>query len=231
MADTVFGLPARVGRLVLASGSPRRVELLREAGFDPVVAPQDVDETPRAGEAPVALVERLARTKAASALAGARAGDVVVAADTTVWFQGVDLGKPVDEADARRMLRMLSGRTHHVSTGACVAVVGGEADGSAGGGHGRTATENVTYHTEGNVTVRAFVETTDVTFFELSDADIEAYVATGEPADKAGAYGIQGLGRAFVSGISGDYFNVVGLPVARLLREMDGLLGEDRKQS
>ena len=231
MADTVFGLPTRVGRLVLASGSPRRVELLREAGFDPVVAPQNVDETPRVSEAPVALVGRLARTKAASALEGARPGDVIVAADTTVWFQGVDLGKPRDAADARRMLRMLSGRTHHVSTGACIAVVGDGAEGATAGEASRTTTENVTNHPEGNVTVRAFVETTDVTFFELSDADIEAYVATGEPADKAGAYGIQGLGRAFVSGISGDYFNVVGLPVARLLREMDGLLGEDRKQS
>ena len=228
MADTVFGLPARVSRLVLASSSPRRVELLREAGFDPVVAPQDVDEAPRAGEAPIALVERLARTKATSALAGARAGDVVVAADTTVWFQGVDLGKPVDEADARRMLRMLSGRTHHVSTGACVAVVSDGAQGATAGEASRSETENVTNHTEGNVTVRAFVETTDVTFFELSDADIEAYVATGEPADKAGAYGIQGLGRALVSGISGDYFNVVGLPVARLLRELDGLLAGPR---
>ena len=122
------------------------------------------------------------------------------------------------------MLRMLSGRTHHVSTGACVAVVSDGAQGATAGEASRSETENVTNHTEGNVTVQSFVETTDVTFFELSDADIEAYVATGEPADKAGAYGIQGLGRALVSGISGDFFNVVGLPVARLLRELDGLL-------
>ena len=211
MVATLFDLAGRAGRVVLASGSPRRFELLREAGFAPVVAPQDVDETPRQSETPVELVERLARTKAASALRCARPGDLIVAADTTVWFQGVDLGKPRDEDDARRMLRMLSGRTHHVSTGVCLACAGAR------------RAENVTNHTEGNVT-RSFVETTDVTFFELSDADIDAYIATGEPADKAGAYGIQGLGRTLVRGISGDYFNVVGLPVARLLREMDALL-------
>ena len=205
---SLFDLSARVGRLVLASGSPRRVELLREAGFEPVVAAQDVDETPLAGEAPRALVERLARLKAASALATARPGDLVVAADTTVWIDDADLGKPADGRDAARMLRMLSGRTHHVSTGVCLALAGGPTAVAGAPAPARSV---------------SFVETTDVTFYELDDADVDAYVATGEPADKAGAYGIQGLGRALVRGIEGDYYNVVGLPVARVLREMDQL--------
>ena len=208
---SLFDLSARVGRLVLASGSPRRVELLREAGFEPVVAPQDVDETPLAGEVPRALVERLARLKAASALATARPGDLVVAADTTVWLDDADLGKPADGRDAARMLRMLSGRAHHVSTGVCLALAGGPAV-AADAAPAAAAMRSV-----------SFVETTDVTFYELDDADVDAYVATGEPADKAGAYGIQGLGRALVRGIEGDYYNVVGLPVARVLREMDRL--------
>lgn len=200
---SLFDLPSRVGRLVLASGSPRRVSLLREAGFEPVVAPQDVDETPLPGEPPKALVERLARLKATSALASAQAGDVVVAADTTVWFGESDLGKPKDDEDARHMLRMLSGATHHVSTGVCLAIAGPAPD---------------------DARLASFVETTDVRFYELDEATIDAYVATGETSDKAGAYGIQGLGRTLVRGIDGDYFNVVGLPVARLLREVERMI-------
>ena len=206
---SLFDLPRAVGRLVLASGSPRRVELLREAGFDPVVAPQDVDETPQPGEDPVALVARLAGLKARSAMERGDAGDgdVVVSADTTVWFAGNDLGKPADGGDACRMLRALSGRTHHVTTGVCVRLVG----------DARPAAREL-----------SFTETTAVTFYDLDDADIVAYVASGEPLDKAGAYGIQGLGRALVKGIEGDYFNVVGLPVARLMRELARLLAPER---
>lgn len=200
---SLFDLPARVGELLLASGSPRRVELLREAGFAPEVRPQDVDETPLADEPPEALVQRLARLKAHSALAEASRGDVIVAADTTVAIDGLELGKPRDDEDACRMLRRLSGRTHQVSTGVCLLLAGPDGE---------------------PVRERSFVETTDVTFYELTDADIDAYVASGEPADKAGAYGIQGAGRALVRGISGDYFNVVGLPVARTLRELAALL-------
>lgn len=196
---SLLDLPARAGLVVLASGSPRRVELLQEAGFLPEVAPQDVDETPRDGEDPVQLVARLAQMKARSALerGDADANDLVVAADTTVWFEGTDLGKPADAPDACRMLRALSGRTHHVTTGVCLELGGVE---------------------------YAFTETTAVTFWDLSDADIVAYVASGEPLDKAGAYGIQGRGRMLVKSIDGDYFNVVGLPVSRLLREMATLL-------
>ena len=199
---SLFDLPARTGSLVLASGSPRRQELLREAGFELVVAPQDVDETPRDGETPQALVRRLAELKASSACERARGACVIVAADTIVAKDGSSLGKPRDAAQAQAMLSLLSGAAHEVSTGVCLIAVAEE-------GARRTI---------------SFVETTSVTFFELATADIEAYVASGEPMDKAGAYGIQGAGRALVRGIEGDYFNVVGLPVARLLRELDALL-------
>lgn len=196
---SLFDLASRVGRVVLASGSPRRAELLREAGFDPVIKPQDVDETPLPGEAGKALVERLARLKTGSALTQARPGDLVVAADTTVCVGGTNLGKPVDEEDARHMLRQLSGTTHQVSTGVCLAIAGEPR------------------------ALCSFVETTDVTFYELASTDIDAYVASGEPADKAGAYAIQGAGRALIRTIDGDYFNVVGLPVARTLRSVAAL--------
>lgn len=196
--------------LILASQSPRRRELLEQAGFELTVAPSDIDETRRSGESPVELVERLARGKARAALPllhhGATSAVAVVAADTIVWTDaGEVLGKPADEDDAARMLRELSGRTHHVSTGACVAA--GAADGATG-------------------RVTSFVETTDVTFWELTDAEVAAYVASGEPGDKAGAYGIQGAGRLLVREVCGDYQNVVGLPVARLVRELGALLGE-----
>ena len=190
--------------MILASQSPRRRELLGAAGFELTVVPASIDETRRPGEAPVALVERLARQKAAAVaaqLAPEGPAEPLVAADTIVWTDdGAVLGKPADDADAARMLRALSGRTHHVSTGVCLVAPGG----------GR----------------RSFVETTDVEFWELTDAQVEAYVASGEPADKAGAYGIQGAGRMLVRAIRGDYENVVGLPVARLVRELAQLLGE-----
>ena len=186
--------------LILASQSPRRIEILELAGFAPAVAPQDVDETPLPGEEPQDLVERLARLKAASAAFDAPRGETVIAADTIVWLDGIELGKPADAADAARMLRLLSGRTHHVSTG--VAIARGEQ-------------------------LRSFVETTAVTFFELTDAEIDAYVATGDPLDKAGAYGYQSQGCTLVRGIEGDFFNVVGLPIARLVRELAALDHEE----
>lgn len=153
----------------------------------------------------MALVKRLASLKAHSALAEASEGSIIVAADTTVAIDGLELGKPRDDADARRMLHRLSGRTHQVSTGVCLLLAG--PSGAPARAH-------------------SFVETTNVEFYELDEATIEAYVASGEPADKAGAYGIQGVGRALVRSISGDYFNVVGLPVARTLRELDALLAD-----
>lgn len=191
--------------MILASQSPRRRELLAQAGFELEVRPADIDESRRAGESPVALVDRLAREKAEAARAEldhVPADGLLVAADTIVWLGDETLGKPADPEDAARMLRELSGRTHHVSTGACAMLLAD--DGSC---------ERAT----------SFVETTDVTFFELTDAEIAAYVASGEPADKAGAYAIQGAGRLLVSGVSGDYANVVGLPVARLVRALGAL--------
>lgn len=177
--------------LVLASASPRRRELLALLGrpFEVVVA--DVDETVLAGESPAAAAERLARAKAtAVARVGARAGAVTIGADTIVVLDDEILGKPHDAAEAASMLRALSGRAHDVLTG--VAVVDAAGD------------------------IASFVTRTEVTFVELSAAQIDAYVATGDPLDKAGAYGIQGPAGAFVAEIHGSYHNVVGLPLAQL---------------
>ena len=196
--------------MILASQSPRRRELLSEAGFDLEIRPGDIDEARLDGESPVELVARLASQKAEaarSALDHAPADGLLVAADTIVWMGSEALGKPADELDAARMLRELSGRTHHVSTGVCAMRLASDA----------SALSAVT-----------FVETTAVTFWELTEAEILAYVATGEPMDKAGAYGIQGAGRVLVRGIEGDYANVVGLPVSRLLRELGALAQSDR---
>lgn len=201
---SLFDLPSRVGRLVLASGSPRRAQLLREAGFDPRVMPQDVDETPLPGEKAYDLVDRLASLKAHAALAQARPGDLILAADTTVALEGEKLGKPADEAEARQMLRRLSGHGHDVYTAVHLILVG----------------------EDGSTHESSTRELTHVTFFDLAEDEIESYVATGEPLDKAGAYGIQGIGRALVRDIDGDYFNVVGLPVARTLRAIDDLMGK-----
>lgn len=194
--------------MILASASPRRLELLRACGLEVSVLPADVDETRREGESATELVERLADAKARAIARelSPLGSELLVAADTIVWDESGDvLGKPMDADDAAHMLRLLSGRTHHVSTGVCVAAFEPDA------GWRRTS----------------FVETTDVTFFRLTEGQIRAYVASGEPMDKAGAYGIQGLGRTLVQGISGDYPNVVGLPVSRVLREMDRLAGTD----
>lgn len=189
--------------MILASGSPRRRRLLEELGIEVHVMPQDVDETRREGEPPERLVERLARLKADSCLgdpAVRGGGQTVLAADTIVWDSDGDvLGKPRDAEEAHRMLRALSGRESRVSTGVCLARVDGG----------------------GDVTRRSFVETTRVLFWDLTDNEIDAYVRSGEPMDKAGAYGIQGRGRLLVRAIMGDYSNVVGLPVSRLVRELD----------
>ena len=189
--------------MILASHSPRRIELMAELGLEARSVSPDVDESRLPGEAPQALVTRLAEAKAASVLArgAATGGEAVVAADTVVALGDEVLGKPADDEDAARMLRMLSGRTHEVSTGVCV-MVADEAD-------GRHAAR-----------MRSFCETTRVAFYPLEDDEIAAYVDTGEPKDKAGAYGIQGEGRLLVRGIEGDYLTVVGLPVARLWREL-----------
>ncbi len=193
MRGVVYDMP--LPRLLLASASPRRAELLRAAGFDFDVRVPDVDETRHPGEPAERYCERLARAKAAAvADAGAR---VVVAADTVVVVDEAVFGKPVDPADARRMLRALSGRRHDVLTGVAVA---------AGG------------------RVVSAVVRTGVEFARLDDAELDWYVASGEPMDKAGAYAVQGLASRFVARVDGSYANVVGLPVAtvyRLLRDVD----------
>jgi nucleoside triphosphate pyrophosphatase len=180
-------------RVVLASASPRRRDLLTLIGIPHEVRPADVDESPRDGESPSAYVERLAREKA-TALGDRDA--VAIGSDTTVVVDDEVLAKPESKADAARMLRRLSGRSHVVLTGVAVAWRG---------------------------RVESAVEAVDVTFRELSDEDIERYVATGEPMDKAGSYGIQGYGATIVSRVNGDYFAVMGLPVNRMVRLLEQL--------
>ena len=182
------------GKIILASRSPRRAELLSAAGFEFDVHTVEVDETPRPGEPAAAYVERLAIEKAQAVFA-LRPSEVVLGADTTVVLDGRILGKPEDRADAIAMLRALNGRAHDVLTG--VAVV------SAAG-------------------VRSGVEQTRVWFSAVTDVDISRYVDSGQPMDKAGAYGIQGLASRFIPRIEGSYTNVVGLPVtlvSSILRE------------
>ena len=173
--------------LVLASQSPRRQELLLQAGIPFTVRVAGIEEQRAAGETPDAYVRRLACAKA---LAVDRTSDeIVLGADTVVVLDGDVLEKPQDEEDAARMLRRLSGRWHQVLTGICLA-----------------------HHDE----TRVAVETTRVLMASLSEWDIQDYIATGEPLDKAGAYGIQGRAAVFIPAIEGCYFNVVGLPLARL---------------
>lgn len=180
-------------RIVLASASPRRRDLLTLIGIPHEVRPADIDESLLPGELPDAHAERLARAKAS--LLAARAPDaLVVGSDTIVVVDGDILGKPRDEAEAARMLRRLAGRRHTVHTAVAV----------ARGGR-----------------VESGVERVEVAFRPLTDADIASYVATGEPMDKAGAYGIQGFGATIVERIEGDYFAVMGLPLGRLVRLME----------
>ena len=182
--------------MILASASPRRADLLRAAGIEFDVLAANVDESVRSGEDPEAYVRRLAEDKARAVMP--QAGDrPVLAADTVVVVNGAILGKPADSEDARRMLRRLSGRIHRVVTGVALAV-GGR------GSMSRAATTDVA----------VAVEVTAVEFAELSETDIAWYVASGESADKAGAYAVQGLASRFVTRIEGSYSNVVGLPVA-----------------
>jgi nucleoside triphosphate pyrophosphatase len=190
--------------IVLASASPRRQELLRNAGIAFTLQPADIDETPLAGEGARECAERLAREKAL-AVWRTRPQDSVLGADTIVVVDGAILGKPVDEKDAVRMLRLLSGRVHSVITGVCLVGAGDSRDLLSPGERARSASE-----------------TTLVTVNELLDEEIREYVATGEPMDKAGAYAIQGGASRWIPRIEGDYSNVVGLPVAlvyRMLRE------------
>ena len=178
--------------VVLASASPRRRDLLHLIGIRHTVSPADVDESLRLGELPEAYVERLAREKA-DTLAATNAGSLIIGADTTVVIDDIVLAKPLDTGDAERMLGMLSGRSHTVLTAVAVNYQGKAV---------------------------SAVEIVDVTFRPLSEEEIRNYVATGEPMDKAGAYGIQGYGATIVRRIDGDYFAVMGLSLVKLVALM-----------
>jgi nucleoside triphosphate pyrophosphatase len=176
---------------LLASQSPRRREILSNAGLEFEVRPAGVIESRHANEAPAEYAQRLAREKAEAVECGP--GDIVLGADTIVIAGEHVLEKPADLEDARRMLRILSGREHAVSTGICL----------------RSLTRTI-----------VDIETTAVRFVPMTDAEIDAYAASGEPLDKAGAYAIQGLASKFIDRIDGCYFNVVGLPIARVYRHL-----------
>ena len=198
-------------RLVLASASPRRRELFHQAGLFPEIIPSRKEERSSA-KTPAALVKALSRAKAediAAQLSGETAGGkeiLVAGADTIVVLDGKVLGKPKDPEDAVRMLEDLSGRTHHVYTGVTLILLGGS---GAEAGESRRI---------------SFFEKTAVEVYPLTGAEIRAYVESGDPLDKAGAYGIQGAFGQHVRGIRGDYTNVVGLPLGRTLWEMKKLL-------
>jgi septum formation protein len=185
-------------KLILASASPRRAEILHDAGFHFVVLSSAIDETVYPGESPQDLVERLAMAKAELVAARAVGPAIVIGADTEVTLDGRIFGKPRSSDEARRMLEKLSGRTHAVLTGvALIRLPDAER--------------------------RTFVESTLVHFAALSDEQVTRYLATGEPHDKAGAYAIQGHAGRFIPRIEGCYFNVVGLPLARLTHALTEL--------
>ena len=178
--------------IILASASPRRKEILELADLDFDIMPSNAEEI-TTKTAPHEVVMELATIKARDIYEKSDKQSMIVGADTVVAYQGQILGKPADEADAKRMLGMLSGQTHEVYTGVCV-IVDGEA--------------------------KTFYEETKVTFYEISDEQIDHYIKTREPMDKAGSYGIQGKAAIFIKGIEGDYYNVVGFPIARFLQEI-----------
>ena len=173
-------------KLVLASSSPRRTELLNRAGWPHEVLVAGIDESVRPHEEPAAYVKRLARSKA-EAVAERLEEGLVLGADTTVVIDNQILGQPRDDADAKRMLKLLNGKWHEVLTGVALVRVGGE--------------------------TRVEHETTRVRFAEMSESEIDWYIASGEPVGKAGAYGIQGKAALFIEEIEGDYFNIMGLPI------------------
>ena len=181
--------------VILASASPRRLALLRQVGVEPIVKVSHIEEVSSAAT-PQELVKENALLKGRAVCRTSSRGDLVVAADTVVALDGTVLGKPAAPEEAMEMLRMLSGRTHQVHTGLAVFYGGRE---------------------------KAVVETTDVTFAPLTDAMIRRYIATGEPDDKAGAYGIQGIAALFIPSIRGSYSNVVGLPLASLFAVCNAL--------
>jgi len=185
-------------KLILASSSPRRAEILTNAGLSFAVLSSAVDETPLPNEVPEDLVLRLANAKAELVVARAVGRAVVIAADTTVVCEGKILNKPESPEQARAMLQLLSGRVHSVLTGVALIRLP-------------------------DTRRRQFTESTTVEFRPLTEAELSAYLATGEPYDKAGGYAIQGLAGRFIPRIEGCYFNVVGLPLSRLFTELQSL--------
>lgn len=173
-------------RVILASRSPRRIELIAQLGITAEVVPADIDETPHGDESPTAYVQRLALSKAQAIAQRLKTEDIVLGADTTVDLDGVIFGQPTDEADARRMLKSLSARTHRVHTGVAV-IRGGEET--------------------------SLVVTSMVTFEPVTDAVLDWYIGTGEWQGKAGSYAIQGLGGTLVQSSRGSMSNIIGLPL------------------
>lgn len=196
-------------KVVLASASPRRKQLLEQMGIEFDIFPSDKEEIIRSS-IPSEVCKELSKQKAIDVASSIKSYNdshadiitpqdiIVIGADTIVTYDGNILGKPADEADAHRMLRMLSGNTHLVYTGVTIVVMS----------------------KDGRVGELSFYESTEVTFYPLSDEEIDDYIATGEPMDKAGAYGIQGCFAKYVKCINGDFNNVVGLPVSRLYHEI-----------
>jgi septum formation protein len=207
--------------LVLASRSPRRQELLRNAGIDFTVQPADIDESPLPGEPPRECAERLAREKALRVWK-TRPRDVVLGADTIVVVETRILNKPTDAADAARMLGLLSGRSHEVITGVCVVkpVAGARLPVGRSPGVEETLNRSTPQGSVRAETPQIWVasESTLIVMHPISEDEIREYVATGEPMDKAGAYAIQGGASRWIRRIEGDYRNVVGLPVALVQR-------------
>lgn len=192
-----------ISEIILASGSPRRKELLEQIRIKPIVEPSGVDEASDISE-PDAFVKELSRRKCLD-IADKHTDGVILGADTVVAIDGKILGKPEDEDDAKRMISLIQGRAHHVYTGVTLAKKE----------NGRLKS------------VITFCESTEVLIEKISKEEIDDYAATGEPLDKAGAYAIQGIFAKFVNGITGDYSNVVGLPLAALYANLKKMLGGD----
>jgi septum formation protein len=196
----------KIERLVLASASPRRKELLAQIGITPEIVPSTIEEKITTNVPEEAVIE-LSRQKAEDVASRQQPGTYVIGADTVVAAGGEIMGKPVSHEDAYRMIALIEGRTHQVYTGVTLVYCGG---------HGNK--------------VRTFVERTDVHLYPMSEGEIRAYADSADPMDKAGAYGIQGKFAAFIKGIDGDYNNVVGLPVGRVYQEMKQMFEQEDKE-
>ncbi|WP_313578960.1 Maf family protein [Lacrimispora sp.] len=196
----------KIERLVLASASPRRKELLAQIGITPEIVPSTIEEKITTSVPEEAVME-LSRQKAVDVASRRQPGTFVIGADTVVAAGGKILGKPISHEDAYRMISLMEGRTHQVYTGVTLVYCGGR----------------------GNK-VRTFVEKTDVHLYPMSDGEIRTYADSADPMDKAGAYGIQGKFAAFIKGIDGDYNNVVGLPVGRVYQEIKQMFEQEDKE-